>query len=373
MPRKIEPNANSTVLAVPVIKARVLGVDVIRGFARLCDLARISYADVYDAKTNPTGTQRDLSPKHARDAYEYVQREDVAFWPEIFLALREDENFSFSISNKDTGYGVARFNIRKIEDSKFIEISRVDGNHRLHFADGKTEGYSPITKIVSFCLAIKVDLETEIKLFRDINNNQRRMNTSHLDNIKLRLDSEEVIARRDPMLYLANKLKSDPVSPFFNLVYDGGRSDVTKFIPLRTLKTGLEYMFSRPTRLTALENIKIQALMVRNYFNALKKWQPDAWKRPKDYLLLRGAGLWGACFLGAEIIDRALAKGHYKVDDMFQILRSGPEWDWTKDGSFGGLSGRSGAVKIRDRIAAELEDEAGVSLTTVMKRIANDL
>lgn len=361
------------VISIPIIRARVLGVDVVRGYARLCDLARISYADVYDAKTNPTGTQRDLSPKHARDAYEYVQREDVAFWPEIFLALRVRDNVSFSMSDSDSGYGTAKFNVKKLEASKYIEISRIDGNHRLHFADGRTEGYPPIKKIVSFCLAVGIDVDTEIKLFRDINNNQRRMNTSHLDNIKLRLDSEELIARRDPMLYIANRLKNDSTSPLFDLIYDGGRSDVTKFIPLRTLKTGLEYMFSRPTRLTALEDIKIQTLVVKNYFSALRKWQPDAWKRPKDYLLLRGAGLWGACFLGAEVIDRALARGNYKIEDMVRVLKSGPEWDWSKNGSFEGLSGRSGAVKIRDKIAAELADESGVSLKAVMRQIAEDL
>jgi hypothetical protein len=89
--------------------------------------------------------------------------------------------------------------------------------------------------------------------------------------------------------------------------------------------------------------------------------------------LLRGAGLWGACFLGAEVIDRALAQGNYKVDDMLQILQSGPDWDWGKNGPFQGLSGRSGALKIRDMIAAELEDESGVSLKTVMRQIADEL
>ena len=119
-------------------------------------------------------------------------------------------------------------------------------------------------KVVSFCLAVNLDISKEIKLFHDINNNQRRMNISHLDNIKLRLESEDSLARKGPMLYIANKMKSDHDSPLFGLIYDGGKSDVNKFIPLRTLKTGLQYMFSRPTRLTALEDIRIQALIIQN-------------------------------------------------------------------------------------------------------------
>jgi len=373
MAKRVANKSVPSTLEVPAIKAQVLGVKVVRGYARLCDLAAMSYADVYDAKSNPTGTQRDLNAKHARDAYEYIQREDIAFWPEIFLALREAEVFEFKTIEKKTGYGLAIFQYKKIVQSDYIDISRIDGNHRLHFADGETEGYPPITKMVSFCLALDIDQETEIKLFRDINNNQRRMNTSHLDNIKLRLDTEEAIARKDPMLFIANKLKADTNSPFHGLIYDGGRKDVKKFIPLRTLRTGLEYMFSRPTRLTALEDIKVQTIVIKNYFSALKKWEPDAWKHPKDYLLLRGAGLWGACFLGAEIIDRSLAQGNYRVEDMLRVLKSGPSWDWTKNGDFVGFSGRSGAVKIRDKIAAELADESGVSLKTVMKKIAEEI
>lgn len=362
-----------TELSVPVLRCNVLGVEVVRGFARLCDLATVSRPDIYDAKSNPSGTQRDLSPKHARDAYEYVQREEIAFWPEVFLALRDTTNFSFEEIDYNAGYGIARLRVKNIVDSESIQIARVDGNHRLHFADGQSEGYPEIDKMVSFCLAISTTPEQEIKLFRDINDNQRRMNTSHLDNIKLRLATEQEISRKNPMLYIANQLKNDRSSALHGTVYDGGRSDVNKFIPLRTLKTGIEYMFSRPTRLTALEDVKMQTLIIKNYFLALKKWQPDAWRHPRDYLLLRGAGLWGACFLGAEVIDRALSKGNYKVDDMYKILISGADWDWGRNGSFQGMSGRAGAVKIRDMIAAELEDDSGVSLKAVMKRISDEL
>ena len=57
MPIKIRNFSESdNRLEIPVVKSKVLGVEVVRGFARLCDLSRISSADIYDAKTNPTGT-----------------------------------------------------------------------------------------------------------------------------------------------------------------------------------------------------------------------------------------------------------------------------------------------------------------------------
>lgn len=360
-------------LVLPVVKDTVLGLTVVRGFARLCDLARMSRPDIYDAKSNPTGTQRDLSPKHARDAYEYVQNERIGFFPEVFLALRDPSILVFEPFEGNGVFGSIRVDLLKAHAAKDIKISRVDGNHRLHFADGETVGFPKIVKMVSFCIAIGISKDEEIKLFRDINNNQRRMNTSHLDNIKLRLTDQTVIAVEDRMLYISKRLKDDEDSPFSNKVYDGGRTDIQKFIPLRTLKTGLEYMFSRPTRLTALNDVNVQTLLVKNYLSALRSWQPEAWEHPRNYLMLRGAGLWGAFFLGAEIIDRALAQGKYKSADMVAILRMGPTWDWSANGPFRGLSGRSGAVRIRDLIVAELEDDSGSSLKSLIMKISEDL
>ncbi len=107
------------------------------------------------------------------------------------------------MTNPSNGYGALDIHISAIRNSPEIKISRVDGNHRLQFADGKSDGFPRLEKIVSFCLALEISKEQEIKLFRDINNNQRRMNTSHLDNIDLRLAGAKVIARRDPALYIA--------------------------------------------------------------------------------------------------------------------------------------------------------------------------
>jgi len=67
---------SSSYLEIPVIRGIVLGVTVYRGHAKLSDLARISSADIYDQINNPMGTQRDLSIKHAKDAYEYVKNRE---------------------------------------------------------------------------------------------------------------------------------------------------------------------------------------------------------------------------------------------------------------------------------------------------------
>jgi DGQHR domain-containing protein len=360
-------------LKIQCIRETVLGVDVVRGFARLCDLASMSRADIYDAKYNPTGTQRDLSPKHARDAYMYVRQEERAYWPEIFLCARSAKFVQFEGESGIGGVGILTVNLAGIEKSSAIEISRVDGNHRLHFASGEFEGYPPVEKVVSFSIALGLTLEEEMKIFRDINNNQRRMNTSHLAHMNVRLAGEDSLKFRAPKLYLANKLSETSGSPFYKIVYDGGRKDVTKIIPLKSLQSGLEYMFSQPSRLSAIDDVDMQYTVISNYFLALKKWEPECWLDPKSYLMLRGAGFWGVCFLGAEIIDRGLKKGHYKSDDLLKILESGRKWDWTNKGDFSGFSGRGGAIKIRDKIVSEIADDESVSLRNLMKQISDEL
>src|SRR5688572_29715005 len=121
-------------IEVPVISDRVLGVKTYRGYARLVDLALMSKADVYDQKKNPFGTQRDLSQKHARLAYEYIKTQETAYWPEVFLAVRMPEVFEFVPDKTIDAYGTLHVNmdLARLE----LAISRVDGNHRLHYADG---------------------------------------------------------------------------------------------------------------------------------------------------------------------------------------------------------------------------------------------
>lgn len=181
---------NEKWLEFPVMRGTVLGVTVFRGYARLSDLSRISKADVYDQVNNPHGTQRDLNAKHAGEAYLYVKNNEFGFWAEVFLCVRQSKVIEFKPMKDSEDIGLLRIKTNMI-DSDSISISRVDGNHRLYYADGSDSRYPAIDKIVSFCMADNLSREKEIVLFRDINNNQRAMSTTHLDGIKVRLTKEE--------------------------------------------------------------------------------------------------------------------------------------------------------------------------------------
>lgn len=363
---------SNEVLRVPVMRGTVLGVTVLRGYAPLCDLARISKPDIYDQKHNPTGTQRDLSPKHARNAYEYVRRSDLGYWPEVFLSVRYPTVMEYLPFELSKDIGTLRIDKDSVSQANGIAISRVDGNHRLHYADGTHKGFPAIEKVVSFCLAYDLSTAQEIILFRDINNNQRRMNTSHLDNIEARLTPEEQLKREDPALWIAQELGRDEESPLFDLVHEGGKKTPGQIVPLRTLKTGITYMFSRPTKLTDLSDPNAQYRIIKNYFQATKQWQPQAWDNPQKYLVLRGAGLWGVCFIGADVIDRVLSQGKFDSKNMLDVLESGKKWDWSNKGDFQGLFGRGGAIKIRELIVTEFHDESGPSMKELWQKIMQE-
>jgi len=358
------------IMKSPAIRARVCGVGVYRGFAPLADLASISKADIYDQKSNPKGTQRDLSPAHARDAYEYVKTRELGFWPEVFLCARKKDIVTFSpLSDELPEIGILEIDMDAAMQEGPIAISRIDGNHRLHYGDGKQPGYTRIEKLVPFCLAYDLTREEEIQLFRDINDNQKRMNTSHLDGIEIRLTPEEELKRKNPDLYIAQRLSRDPASPLHGRVFEGGKKPIAVDIPLRGLKTGIEYMLSRSTQLPHLEDAEAKYIVIKNYFEAVKKWQPKAWNAPKEYIMLRGAGFWGICFIGAQVIDMALLQNEFQPTSMLAILRSGREWDWSNKGDFTGMSGRVGATEISKRVTSKLQNINKMSTKQLFDKI----
>ncbi|MCK4798824.1 MAG: DGQHR domain-containing protein [Spirochaetes bacterium] len=359
-----------SIITIPVVRSKMLGVSVYRGFAELSLLSDISKADIYDQKNNPIGTQRDLSISHAKDAYIYIKTKNFGFCPEVFLCARENQVLTFKpLSDEITELGILEIDTSYYKDQKQIIISRIDGNHRLHFANGNQTGYSRINKIVSFCLAIDLSIEEEIQLFKDINKNQKPMNTSHLDNIEIRLTPEEELKKRNPDLFIAQQLNIDDKSPFKNIIYEGGKKPVGVDIPLKGLRTGIQYMLSRSTQLLRLPDAIAQYKVIKNYFNAVKKWQPQAWDNPKEHIMLRGAGLWAICFLGAQVIDRTLLQDKYSTEHMLQILKSGKEWDWSKKGDF---IGRGGALEISNRIARLLKDDNHMSTSQLFDQIMAD-
>ena len=205
------PQPSQDEYVIPVIRGEVLGVTVLRGYAPLSVLSKVSKPDIYDQKTNPTGTQRDLS-KHTRDAYNYVKTKDLGFWPEVFLCARDRSVVRYVPSQDDQDFGYIIIDLKTACDPKKITISELMATTGCTMQTRKPR-IPPIDKSVSFCLVTSLQLE-ENRSLPDINANQKAMNTSHLDNIQVRLTPEELLKRQQPDLYIAEKLGNDLDSPY---------------------------------------------------------------------------------------------------------------------------------------------------------------
>jgi hypothetical protein len=58
-------------------------------------------------------------------------------------------------------------------------------------------------------MAYDLSREEEIQLFKDIKDNQKPMNTSHFDGIEILLTPQEQLKKRNPELYIAQRLGRD--------------------------------------------------------------------------------------------------------------------------------------------------------------------
>ena len=131
-------------------------------------------------------------------------------------------------------------------------------------------------------------------------------------------------------------------------------------------------MLSRSSQLPMLTDADAQFALVKNYFNAVKKWQKDAWEKTSEYILLRGSGLWAVCFIGSNVIDKVLIEEKYKSDDMLKVLKSGKNWDWSNDGDFKGYGGRGGALEISKKVTKQFFGGSKLSSQDFIKKMMDD-
>lgn len=340
------------------LAGKSLNTKVYRGFALASDIGRISEADVFDQNANPEGTQRDLKPWHAREAHAYalgnVKREtEHRLWPEIILNVR-DENV---VTVQETKNELAKIVVHeeKIEKRNGInpQISRVDGNHRLFWAQGLVEKQvaklKPIDVDVPFCLTIGLSRKEEAALFRDINVNQVKMNTSHLDHLSYVLAEREKLKTSESALWMSMELHQNHESPFYNRIDLGGKKTkgVKYIFSLRTFREGIEILLKDSTELSSDKvPFEDQARALSNYWNAVKSVFPDEWANPSTNVLLFYFSYFALSKLGAIVIDTSFRKTDPSIEGMrTQILGLKANIDWTKDGTFKGYGGKGGGSR----------------------------
>ncbi|MGH3236825.1 MAG: DGQHR domain-containing protein [Streptosporangiaceae bacterium] len=363
-------------IEVEAHQARNLDTICYRGTAPLAQLALISQADVFDQIANPDGLQRDLSPKHASDAYDYAEAsKDPDFpraYPEVVLNVRDKKVLGLEDIGTLGSTKLFRlsFDLDKMRDGK-VAVSRVDGNHRLFYAAGD-DRRDPLMDFAPFQIHVGLSREQERSLFVDINANQKGLNTSHLAIMRARLTPEEQEIKDHADRWIANRLADDVDSPWHGLVHLGGSKrgsrtqGLSRPVNFASLQAGVGRTLGKSQYIHDLTNPEAQYLVIRNYWEAVKRTFADEWARPKDYLLLKNIGVMSMSILGGTIIDRCMARGTASIEGMARYLRQAKTtFDWNKDAtgerSVSGMSGNRAALIIAGEMAKELSDETGAN------------
>jgi DGQHR domain-containing protein len=372
----------------PCLSGRNLNLLVFRGFANLDELAAISAPDVYDRYANPSGTQRELDPKHAASCYEYatssgnvLPQDDPRSFPEIILNARDrqvvelyqvdDPDFLLDLDSFTSepefpggmvGVRVRVSDIDFPQPTKSPQISRVDGNHRLSGVDlddvlaGEGE---PEDIAVAFCLYVGLNTEQEVKLFKDINGEHKGMDVTHLTNIEVRIDGDSL--KTDPARrhkWMADRM-AQPDGAFAGMVFFGGARAGAKAalgkvppVKLNTLASTLKLQMSKATLVMAnLQDKPDHVLELMNrYWFAVRKVFAAEWADRTNFILLQTIGLSGFAQLGATLMDMGYADKRVEQSDFeiylqavkkeVDLSRSAEQWK--------GVAGAGGANRVAE-------------------------
>ena len=368
-----------SVIEVIAVKTPNLDTECYRGSAPLAHLAAISQADVFDQDSNPSGLQRDLSPKHSSEAYEYVAREPDSetprAFPEVVLNVRVEKCVEIEPIEGIEVDGLQAFRMKFHVDrmkGKKVHVSRVDGNHRLDHAAGDDRAREPLLAQAPFQIHVGLTPEQERSIFVDINSNQKGMNTSHLAMMQSKLTPQELEIRDHLDRWIGKRLVDDPASPWHGMVHLGGSKEgsrtqgLSRPINFVSLLAGIKKFLSKSQYIHDLTNAEAQYALIRNYWRAVKTIYAEEWGNPKEYLLLKNIGVLSLSILGGTIIDRCIPQGKAGVADMAHYLKqSRTRFNWAKDGAgesaIVGMSGNKAAMVIASEMGKELTDETDIA------------
>ncbi len=373
-------------ITVRAILSRNLDTECYRGSAPLADLANISKADIFDQDQNAKGLQRNLSPSHAQAAYTYAARESDPKWPRAFpeVVLNVRDKTAVKMEEVGEGWFVLTFDCDRIERAPRPIVSRIDGNHRLEYTAGGTKRHEPLHIEAPFQIHIGLNTEQEASLFLDINANQKGLNTSHLSWLQSRLSEEEEEIRQHPERWIARRLSEDPMSPWSGLIHKGGSKagarmqGHTRPVNFKSLENGVKRTLGKSQYIHDLTDIKAQYVVIRNYWNGVKRVFSEEWSRAQDFQVLKNVGVMSFSILGGTVVDRCLASSppRVSIDPMTQYLsQCAGTWDWASDAlgekAIAGMSGNRAIAIIAGAMAGDLADDFGPSVLELQANLAN--
>jgi hypothetical protein len=314
----------------------------IRGNAPLGVLAQVSAADKYDQLSNEAGVQRSPAEKHAREALAYAlgaedadSRVDPRAFTEVILNARDVNPFSFRANPSGRDVDVievlsgefstveVRIDTALLDHTPFpghesIQISRVDGNHRLLIAERLIERGEILPSdfpTVPFAIFLALTPEQERKIFVDINGNHKSMSKSLMLNFMAQHEiSDSTSISVDELAgWIALKLCSRGMV-FDEMVNLGGdlrgyRLNHSSNPPLTLVgvTNAMKDFVSAvgPIRKKSEVDPDFLLTIINDFLEVVKEKFEEAFDRPYEYVVLKALGLTTLAKLAGTIYANA--------------------------------------------------------------------
>jgi DGQHR domain-containing protein len=408
------------------IIGRNLNIFTLRGYTSLEVLADISGGDVYDDVLNPEGTQRDLKPKHSKEALEYAlgslnvnPEESPRAFPEITLNVRDKAVLKISdLNSSEILFDSLDFmadgdsiSVRvKVLSEKLTEptprfqpqISRVDGNHRLSQVENIDHEIFPEIPVVPFSMFVGLTNLQERKLFSDINGKHVGMPPSIVTTFDSSFTPAEVAltSNKGRATWLARKLTEDGMA-FFGKVHFGGSTEGAKElygavppVTVQGLRNGIlrtldscpslgAYLFPEvdlgdPAQNTdskkreRIESGQMMVTLLNRYWTAVKNAYPTEWENKKDYILLNSIGLEGFSHLAGPVIEHLVLNKGTKDQVHFDAVMNhmASKTNLHRD-HYKGVAGAGGGKKISNELMG-IWTQSGVQIAVAISGLSSE-
>jgi DGQHR domain-containing protein len=237
-------------------------------------LAQICYVTPR-SRDDPDEIQRIVDPKRAKAIGEYIKGPTSLLPNSIVVSLTTEVQIA---DGGSMGVKVLHF---PAEEGKFAYV--LDGQHRLEgfkYSDGIKYDL-PVVAIYN------ADETLRGKIFADINSNQVKVSDVHL--LSLYYQIKELPVDQASVMDVITKLNEDQDSPLKGRIKvmdsDKGwwvtNSGLKKWLSAHLVSGGV----------LATKTPAEQAQVIKEYFHAISRIWPEAWKNRKDYNLVRPIGM----------------------------------------------------------------------------------
>lgn len=239
----------------------------------------------------------------------------------------------------------------------------IDGQHRLAGAFEANEDIDvPVTAFLN------LSLEDQVAQFVTINREAKRVPTSlYLDLLPelQRLKKTDADVAKEKAVNLANAMKVDEGSPFFNRIVTF-KSPARGQISLTNFVRKVAPMVHTGTGILRTRTQKEQRAMIENYYGAMSDIFPKPYAE-QDSVFFRTVGFGGAMNAFPAVHDCTLRRTQtsFTREDISETLRPISSFDfsrWKKLGSGSGVEigvGEELSKAVRASNAPDNEEEAG--------------